>query len=144
MLDDLIARLEAAPKSSRELDARIENLLAGGSEKDLAYILGDIERITRPPHYTTSLDAALTLVPEGALWELDHKLNLGPAEDGYATPAGEPKTIYRAGCGVQLPNEKMSSWFRHQHFTEPALAVCIVALRARAAGSAVIEGGAAG
>lgn len=67
-MDDLIAKLEAATEGSRELDAEIENILAGGSDADLAYILEDIERTTRPPHYTTSLDAAATLIPEGSIW----------------------------------------------------------------------------
>jgi hypothetical protein len=47
---------------SRALDAAIENVLTGGSPADLSYILADVETTTRPPAYTTSLDAAVTLV----------------------------------------------------------------------------------
>ena len=55
-LDELIARLEAASEGSRELDWE----LAGRPS------FSDGSPDLNNPRYTTSLDAALSLVPEGA------------------------------------------------------------------------------
>lgn len=62
---ELRDRLAKATGPDRALDATIENFLASGSAADLAHILQDIETTTKPPPYTASLDAAVTLVPEG-------------------------------------------------------------------------------
>lgn len=62
-MTNLLDKLTATTGPDRALDAEIENLLAGGSDADLAYILENIEGATRPPHYTGSIDAALTLMP---------------------------------------------------------------------------------
>lgn len=87
-MDDLIERLESAPEGSRELDAEIEldrrKFIAGaaafvgwaanpdlGKGKVLGWIW-DGEHVNsqdEAPHYTTSVDAALTLVPEG--WAIE-------------------------------------------------------------------------
>lgn len=61
--EELIARLEHAEAPSRELDAAIAIHLDGATAEDLAYVLTDIEGTLRPPRYTASIDAALTLVP---------------------------------------------------------------------------------
>lgn len=79
------------------------------------------------------LEAVRLLVPKGALWDLDYKLNIGPAEDGYRTPEGEPETIYRAGVGiVDFSGDTPSRWSRAKHFAAPSLALCIAVLKARA------------
>lgn len=51
----LFEALEAALKGSRSLDARIQIAIGGVPTLE-------------PPPYTTSLDAALTLVPPSVLW----------------------------------------------------------------------------
>lgn len=104
MTADLIARLEAGP-GSRELDAEVwatvctvpdftEHGLAQGWEprfeamEDGSVTLYAVDqsetwqkRGKRPaPYYTTSLDAALTLVPEG--WGIQVKLT--PDKRGFA------------------------------------------------------------
>lgn len=113
-LCDLIARLEAAKEGSRELDAAIDIYVTGGSSADLAYVLEDVDRTLRPKHYTTSLDAALTLVPKGYFGEIDF---------GFLV-------------------DKQAAWVRKNNDTPrvigygktPALALCIAALKAREAG----------
>lgn len=88
MSRDLIAKLEAASEGSRELDVAIhhgraaahKHLPSGFTMKDLGnphrnrglagskFIYPDRGPA---PHYTTSIDAALTLVPEGwTPWDL--------------------------------------------------------------------------
>src|SRR5882672_9817280 len=84
-MDALLARLESANEGSRELDVAIE--IATQRCDPTGYLLGDelhwnephefgstvaYEPLCQPlPHYTTSLDAALTLVPEGKEWGVD-------------------------------------------------------------------------
>ena len=91
-LDGLIAKLEAATEGSLELDCDIEEIVFS---------------VTRgnPPRYTTSIDAALTLVPSGERWEV-----------GF--------------CGAAV--ESSGGPIRSVH-AEPAIALSIAALKARAA-----------
>ena len=93
-MDDLIARLEAAKEGSRELDIAIFRAIT------------DKPRI-RPP-FSTSLDAALTLVPERCPWAVE---SAGVVELGT----------------VNGPVEGFAA--------TPALALCIACLRARMAGA---------
>lgn len=124
-LDELIARLEAASEGSRELDALIHAavvnppvMVDGGSWKGdvpaayepMSMVIGrlpgkDLAELTGCPRYTTSLDAAMGLVPEGHGWTASnyggafvHPIDHGPPEHG-----------------------------RHK---SPALALCIAALKA--------------
>lgn len=97
---ELVAKLEAATEGSRELDYAVE---MSRYDPETMYALnlklsGDL------PHYTTSLDAALTLVPEGYCWSI-----------GFAgrTIANVWKTPTPSKGGT------------------PALALCIAALKAR-------------
>lgn len=108
-LKSLIAELESAKEGSRELDAMIENWLEHGSESDLAYILTDIENITKPAPYTFSLDAALTLVPEGWYWQISE---VGLAWVGTHLTANKP---------VRFDGDAVT----------PAIALCIASLRAK-------------
>ena len=69
MTDSLLSRLQALTEPSREIDAEIA--LANG----WTYIkCGDLRLWSNSdgpgamPHYTGSIDAALTLVPRGAIW----------------------------------------------------------------------------
>ena len=93
-IEELIARLEAADGPSRELDDAIEMLRPD-------YL--------RQPHcrYTSSIDAALSLVPEQYDWVLD--------SDGLAALLFANRACH-TGRGKT-----------------PAIALCIAALKARAA-----------
>jgi len=109
---DLIARLQAAEWASRQLDAAISDalgwvLVCDNAGRPQHWREPDGTRHSALPEWTRSLDAALTLVPEGARWVL--------YSDGYAYvgPDDEPTAKW---CG-----------------NTPALALCIAALRARMA-----------
>ena len=96
---DLIAALEKAEGPSRELDAEIRKHVPGD------YL----------PAFTASLDAALTLVPEGLAWRVE------PATPGY-TDWGK----YRAGVTTWEKPYDLPSYG-----ATPAIALCIAALKAR-------------
>ena len=100
-MTDLITRLEQAAEGSRDLDLAIEKAFERCDPPELlAFPL---------PHYTTSLDAALTLVPEGWAWDLMAWPN-EPSEAAICQP-GSPHLGRWKGA-------------------TPALALCIAALRA--------------
>ena len=100
-MDELIARIEAASGGSRELDWEIH--LRDGLDGVGAY--------GAHPYYTSSIDAALTLVPDGFDWTLGHT-NGGLTI--HAEVGGRGDEYLRFGA-------------------TPALALCAAALRARAA-----------
>lgn len=112
----LIEKLEAASEGSRELDLWISHL--AGKHGSTFHHNEAFERIQRGrklldmkwlPHYTTSLDTALSLVPEGKLWTVSNYNGFGQCE----------------------------AWFDDGDFCHPAatpaLALCIAALKTRAA-----------
>jgi hypothetical protein len=134
-LDDLIIKLETASEGSRRLDGEIAICLELIPRFDRSkYIDGTQFRFTagddgaiavdkllpdgrRYPEYgclapahTTSLDAALTLVPEGFPYEIKARNVEGVME-------------YRAQLNYTKPS----------YAATPALALCIAALKARAA-----------
>ena len=100
-MEDLIKRLEEATGSDQDLDAEIHALMPE-------------PKVIEPPKYTTSLDAALTLVPEG--WRGTH-LWFGP--NGSAC---------NLGFDAERVEDRKFVEGRHQQF---ALAICIAALKAR-------------
>ena len=109
-LNNLIAKLEAATEGSRALDAEIAlaiNAVPTGAQlhKDgITWWLDNIG-VFAPEDYTTSIDVALTLVPSGERWEV-----------GF--------------CGAAV--ESSGGPIRSVH-AEPAIALSIAALKARAA-----------
>jgi hypothetical protein len=110
-LDDMISRLEAATEGSRELDRLLHNTLRDPDDPITADdVAADprLESVIRA--FTSSLDAAMTLVPEGWAWVV--------SKNGTATVTTEATdaTRYRRESG---------------HATWPALALCIAALKAR-------------
>lgn len=126
-LSDLITRLEQATAGSRELDAAIwtmhdpevfghvQRIALALNRESLARQTSHIEM--RSPHYTTSLDAALMLVPEGMtyqLWGAELPLRSRPGA-----------AIFAPGAGQSMPGLRM--------YSAPtlALALCIAALKAR-------------
>lgn len=136
----LIEKLKAAAAGSRKLDYEIRHALTGLSPhpKEIKEISGPMwnEAVllkgggasvgSKPLPYTTSLDAVLTLVPEDPanpgkpmLWSIAYD------EDGVA---GERSFTASLGKGYHDPE------FIYGHSAaSPALALCIAALRARAA-----------
>jgi hypothetical protein len=140
-MEDLIARLRAATGPDRELDAAIEAMLDGPAVRAAGGdIIANEAGICRwqepPPHgsgtgqwraarlrYTGSLDAALTLVPEGWTWHAGrHETGCGHAY----MHNGKPHFVGVAA--VPNPTRRSSE----VRATTPAIALCIAALRARA------------
>lgn len=124
MLEDLISRLEKAEAGSPALDREINRVLSPDHTKpwmgpgywyDDSTQPGQNERY-RP--YTTSIDAALTLVPdEWTAWEV-------------ASRGGKRK--FRAEVSrLRDPSDYGSEEGEYGHASTPALAICIAALKAR-------------
>lgn len=53
---------EKATGPSREIDARIQGNVENWTERDIAYVLSDIEGTAKPKPYTASLDAIVALI----------------------------------------------------------------------------------
>jgi len=134
--DEVVKRLESAIEGSRELDANIAAL--AWSNAGAFYVTdGDrpsevgvgewlvVRRIGegrvarhRPAEYTTSVDAALSLVPKGMGWEVTFRRR---------------EHVHFAGMDVQRnPDTGRYDKFTGQAKTA-ALAICSAALRAAAA-----------
>lgn len=133
-MNELIERLEKATGPDRELDAAAESerrrqqaYACGLNDKTRAYWvpdrLGYVEsQGTRYPAkpFTASIDAALTLVPEGCFWRVGH--------DGEGADPSQFRAdiLHAPGSGLHKATAPT-----------PALAICIAALRAH---STVMEG----
>ncbi len=132
-MSNLIAKLEATTKGNRELDDEIENAVYGpptpsgnfGDKKILFYDHRNGASYSISPAYTTSLDAALTLMPEGK-FELrgPHKgIPKGPFFIASITPNNAGKgNVGEAGNWVPR--------MFHAEGATPALAMCSAALKA--------------
>ena len=112
-LKALIARLEAATEGSRELDARVYcerlgiefdkmNDPASNSNDPLSFIFhvkgGQRYTCWGQDAVTRSLDAALTLVPEGYTWEVSSPMLLTDPERKPAAKGWPPER-----CGGPKP-----------------------------------------
>ena len=115
-MTDLIARLSAATEPSRRLDAEIARTEGWTGFSDYWLSPSGQQRQFHPPAYTSSIDAALTLVPEGYLWQLKR---------GFEATA----TVWSVMIDYddQHPVPFGASM-------RPAIALCIAALRARGVG----------
>lgn len=133
--DDLIRRLEQATGPDRELDAAIYEIVVGLRMYESIYErCGDLclryfpdptgPSYGRLPHYTSSLDAALTLVPEGWYVDLIERQSSGAPMSSFGQPG---RFMCRVG---QWGN---SNTDRHGLHDDRALALCIAGLHARAA-----------
>lgn len=106
-------RLQAATEGSKELDGRIVLALdISLDHPNWPYVIeqpdGTVVVDQRVPRYTTSLDAALTLVPEGCWYSIQYR-----ADYRDETTALIEQSLAR------VPGNR------------PALALCIAALKAR-------------
>ena len=123
-MKDLITRLEQASEGNRELDMEIQRPLEVAKHPDAVFVDEDGQvwfadvyedgepaswTYADPPHYTTSIDAALTLVPE----KLTNRTFM--------------ETCIPAKAGFRK-NGKAVLYFEA---ATPALALCIAALKAR-------------
>ena len=117
-IEELIAALERAEGPSRELELRIARDVLDSEPLGHAAGLPDDLLLFQPeygpwPHYTASIDAALWLVPKGVGWGVKKQQNGEFAWcDGDIARAGN--VAVRGGA-------------------TPAIALCIAALKARAA-----------
>lgn len=117
---ELIAKLEQATGPGRELDLRVTNALRSNPKlhytlEELAVVDGQPEWRSMIPPYTESLDAALTLVPDGWIWHV------------WSVSDGMPS--------AELRKDGTFPIFGHpsnQCKTRGAIGLCIAALRARA------------
>ena len=111
-MDELIARLEAAAGPDRELDAAI----AGTDPNTVQWHSED-----ETPRYTASIDAALTLVPEGLDAPGSFKIERFYLGNGIE----KNRACVWDGLG------SFSSLDTASEGATPALAICIAALKAR-------------
>jgi hypothetical protein len=122
-LSDLISRVEKLTGPDREVDAAIwEATEANQDYKSIHHYGGDLviryypgppePTYHRLPRFTASLDAAMTLVPEGRGWVL--------------------KSVART-CEARISGEDGTPRFIGASAATPALALAAAALRARAA-----------
>ena len=115
---ELIARLEAATGPDRELDAAIA--VQVGINPDYQ---GDGRYGC--PKFSASLDAALTLVPEGWEWSISGSGTAAICScwnDDYAE-------VFPSTDRKQPRHTPMERW--HPKTATPALALCIAALKAK-------------
>lgn len=116
--DELIAALQAASGPSREFDHQIHALLGWklgeNSTGSLYFVSADGQRmfVQDVPHYTSSLDAAMTLVPKGVFQCMYIEVGL---QHKHWNACG----ITRAGQGAIVTHAKTLT-----------LAVCIAAVKA--------------
>ena len=126
----LIARLEAATGPDRELDARLHAVRNPTWRSTLAFFRwaaiqpnGQMTDTTawrfmqeKAPPYTSSIDSALTLVPEGWGWKAESNLGFG-------------HTVTVGHVGANKLYDRPEGW---GEAATPALALCIASLKARA------------
>ena len=105
---NLIARLETAEGPSRELDYQIQRL-----------VFSPMTNGNPVREFTRSLDAAVSLVPEGYRWSIES------SEKGLLSPVRPTASV-----GVDDPNAPNGDMY---FAPTPVLALCIAALKARQA-----------
>lgn len=120
-MKDLITRLENADGPSRELDLAIA-LAVGIDAKDGARVFADRPHPVEKDamgwiplrHFTSSIDAAITLVPEGAEWNATNIYGIARTEVG-------------------LNFNDYGPFYGERKDGNIAIALCIAALKARGA-----------
>ncbi len=127
-MSDLIERLEQASEGSRELDSEIrkhlvaDELMKGREGAEVRAEMGHWDEgydDTNIPDYTTSIDAALTLWPDGYTYTLGAPDWSGMGEDNLPT----------APAWANCFKGHNGDWHLASAAT-PALALCVAALKA--------------
>ena len=116
-MTDLIARLETEV-GTRELDGEIA-LLVGWKKRHKGWAhwtSPDGAENQHVPFFSTSLDDALTLVPEGIEWSVERRYS---------------KSFRPAYASIWSPGAKDVDFHANATAATPALALCIAALKAR-------------
>ena len=114
-MSDLIARLEALAGPDRDVDEAIACLIADPHPKH-----GKPIGMINARHYTVSVDAALTLVPEGWAWFVEWI--------GAPFLEGRARLWIPAQRTQKLKIENITCDAKN-----PAIALCVAALKARQA-----------
>lgn len=132
-IPSLIERLEKASGPDRDLDGAIAVAVGPWTERHGLpgpwVSKGPNHAINEAPHFTASLDAALTLVPEG--WIVVSMKN-GDLDRKYYDIRASTKwsvIIARNGHKLEAPSEVLT--FPSATHESPAIALCIAALKAR-------------
>lgn len=136
-MSDLIAKLEAATIGSPAFDLEIMKLVGWTRDEvnnpvpmwrapdTVPYGMSPaVSAMTHEYPYTRSLDAALTLVPDG--WALDHLCDHWHVTDRLRTSGDATCKLVTGGDGVVLPKIRAAG-------ASKPLAICIAALKARTA-----------
>lgn len=105
-IQELIAALEVADGPSRELDCAIESWAV-----KMPVCIGEFG----PMPFTSSIDAAIKLVPEGYTWSISNRALIGGT-----------------GCFASVLGPDDEYLFCEYHGATPAIALCINTLKARA------------
>ena len=124
MIDNLIRRLEKAIGPDRELDVAIVYALYPNIGQYQPQCVGDDPifwhepyRKQPAPRFTESVDAAMTLIPKGAFWELNYSPTAFDRLDGRIFIAGVGSIDRGPSTGARSPS--------------PAIALCIAAFKSR-------------
>lgn len=123
-LDTLIERLESATEGSRELDRAIEEWRLDPYDEAPFHL-----RDESIPHYTTSLDAALTLVPEHCSYTVRGHVGKNARRGKRFSGAVSRELTYATGKVWFHGTAIIGQWTADAK--SPAFAMCIAALRAR-------------
>lgn len=131
-MSDLITRLEALTGPCRLCDCLIENALGLAKfERDPRVIYGDADyNRVEPKPYTASIDAAMTLLPEG--WWLaglcfHHVVFRSAHDSAWGAEFGGP-VKWVTYDGYPEPDFPIANG----QAATPAIALCIAALKAKA------------
>lgn len=139
-MSDLIERLEKATGPDRDFDRLIEESLPGVRQHHDHRMVADgyvMEangvQAYLPPLYTASIDAALTLLPEGWAWTL--------CDRGIASICSDFNDDYAKvfNSGTRPPRQRGEMPRSMSRVATPAIALCIAALRARTAAPPMTE-----
>ena len=124
----LIAKLEAAPEGSDALDREIATVCGIEWSPDEDGQFGGYNILPRRCRFTSSLDAALTLVPEGwRVFELCEWAGIPPCGWHCVLDVRDLVTPQRVSAGLPADNDDRET----KQIRTPALALCIAALKAR-------------
>ena len=128
-LKNLICEIDAAEEGSSDLDCKIWRTLGSplgrvirSVRPDMHYICTEGDEVVPP--YTTSLDAGLTLMPEEWSWRLHF-------QPWVAATKSQFSELYHVSATPWDGENLLSGRTVNGAAINPALAICIAALRAR-------------